>query len=146
MALVRAFLSFDPPPSIISHLGAFQQRLRHSIPGVAWAPPAQFHSTISFLGNVDETLLRAILREVSEAVRSAPSFGISYEGLGRFPETGPPEILWAGCVNADGRLLALKKSLDDAVRRSGIESAPGPFHPHVTLGRVRTTQRRVVTR
>ena len=49
-----------------------------------------------------------------------------------------PRVLWIGCENPDGRLLPLKNALDSGLLPEGFEVEDRPFHPHVTLGRVKS--------
>jgi 2'-5' RNA ligase len=138
MAAVRTFLSFDPPPEIRADIKAVQDRFRSSLDGVAWVRPENFHSTITFLGDVEESLLPLLLPEFAAVALRSPAFDVSYEGLGVFPNRRRPNVLWVGCVAPGEALFGLKEALDAAAARRGIVLSPQQLHPHVTLGRVRT--------
>ncbi|MCE0483148.1 MAG: RNA 2',3'-cyclic phosphodiesterase [Methylacidiphilales bacterium] len=108
------------------------------IPGVRWTPAAQMHLTISFLGAV-EPEREEILRTVLAGIRVAPFF-LPLSGVGMFGGKGPT-ILCAGVGNGHPHLFALHKRIQDAVFQAGFEPDLKPFHPHVTLGRIKDVPR-----
>ena len=141
MGSVRIFVSFDPPPEVRAGMLDFQRRLRARCTGVTWVRPELFHSTISFLGNIEEAILPALAREIALLALGTPSFEVSYEGLGTFPDARRPKVVWIGCASKDDTLARLKRDLDGIIVRHGIALEDQAFHPHVTLGRVRTPAR-----
>ena len=52
---VRAFVSIELPPDVLSELQDLQRRLESRFPenAVRWIPPGQIHLTLKFFGNVD---------------------------------------------------------------------------------------------
>jgi 2'-5' RNA ligase len=71
---------------------------------------------------------------VREAATAAGPVPTRLAGLGAFPNARRARVLWAGLDDADGRLVRLASSLDEALRR---EFAPEKraFTPHLTLAR-----------
>jgi 2'-5' RNA ligase len=133
----RVFLSFEPPKEIRTALATFQSGLRRALPGLGWVDPALFHSTITFLGELEAATLAALVPEIASIARAHPAFDITYEGVGVFPDLRTPSVLWVGCVPAGGELAGLKSALDAAALRRGIAVEERPFRPHLTLARFR---------
>ncbi|MGC9358536.1 MAG: RNA 2',3'-cyclic phosphodiesterase, partial [Anaerolineae bacterium] len=59
------------------------------------------------------------------------------EGLGAFPNTRNPRVIWVGVEEPTGRLALLHKAVNEALERVGFEPETRPFKPHLTLGRTR---------
>ena len=64
-------------------------------------------------------------------------FRIALSGLGGFPETRPPRVVWAGVIEGVSALISLHARIEAGLTRRGLPAEGRPFHPHVTLGRAR---------
>jgi 2'-5' RNA ligase len=108
---------------------------------VRWTPPQNQHLTLRFLGDTSAAAQQKLTAALDELVMTESSFVLHIEGTGVFPlpEKGPARVLWAGFRDDDGRrsLMALQRRLEACVRRLGWQSESRPYHPHLTLGRVR---------
>jgi 2'-5' RNA ligase len=133
----RLFIGLELPESCRETLAAIDPRLK----GVRWLPAAQLHLTMSFLGDVDATR-EGQLREALAAVQ-VPAFFLPVEGVGTFGGERPT-VVWAGVGKAHPHLFALHQHLQDAVLHAGLEPDLKPFHPHITLGRMRGVSRAVL--
>ena len=138
MPPLRTFIAFDTPEPIRNDMAAVQSELKKSNADVKWESEQKFHATITFLGNIEEHILPSVLRSIESTVRKYPSFEISYETIGAFPSIEHPRVLWIGCKNRDGVLENLKNELDTALLQYGFEKEERAFHPHVTMGRLRS--------
>ena len=138
MASIRTFISFDTPEHIRREMKILQDELKDSHADVKWESIDKFHATIKFLGNVEETLLPKVLSTCEQSLSTGSSFGIAYQSLGCFPNKKNPRVIWIGCDNPDGKLLQIKNILDKALLSLGFGIEDRPFHPHITLGRIRT--------
>ncbi len=72
----------------------------------------------------------------------AKSFPLVLKGTGYFPQNSKfIRVLWAG-VFEQPTLMNLHREVEHAMTRLGFLSEEShPFHPHLTLGRVRTALR-----
>lgn len=138
MPTIRAFIAFDTPPAICDEMSRLQQELKKSSADVRWEPPDKFHATIKFLGDVKEEILPTVLTRIGAVAESTPAFDITYQTLGCFPNRRNPRVIWVGCSNTDGTLELLKTRLDVELLPLNFEIESRAFHPHVTLGRVRS--------
>ena len=57
-------------------------------------------------------------------------------GLGSFPSSRMPRILWVG-LHAPAVLTSLHKSIETGASRLGYEKEERAFSPHLTIGRAR---------
>lgn len=143
MNLIRAFVACQLPLTTVETLRTLQRRLRdwdESLQsGVHWANPASFHLTLRFLGDIEEAVVPALGDALRRAVEEVPAFDLRLEGLGCFPRPQRARVLWAG-VQGDG-LQPLYEAVEHAVERIGLAQADRPFHPHLTLGRLKAPKR-----
>jgi 2'-5' RNA ligase len=65
-------------------------------------------------------------------------------GVGTFPPTGPPKIIWIGVGKAHPHLFQIHKRVQEAALAAGIEPELRPWHPHVTLARCHDVSRQSV--
>ena len=138
MAPLRCFIAFDTPSAIREEMSRLQVELKKSSADVRWESSDKFHATIKFLGDVNEEVLPGILKRIEAVAAGSQAFEVVYGTLGCFPNRREPRVIWMGCANADGRLEALKHLLDVELLPFGFEIERRTFHPHVTLGRVKS--------
>ncbi|MBI4548988.1 MAG: RNA 2',3'-cyclic phosphodiesterase [Ignavibacteriae bacterium] len=141
MPPIRAFIAFETPYEIRDEIYALQSQLKNSQADVRWEFLEKFHVTIKFLGNVDEQALPDVISSIETALGKYTCFDVTYQGLGAFPNLRNPRVIWVSCVNADGILEKAKNELDDALLPLGFEKEDRTFHPHITLGRVKSSKR-----
>ncbi len=115
-----------------------QQKLKEATADVRWESPSKFHATIKFLGDTDESTIPRLVQRIDGVARRHAPFRVTYENLGAFPGRDHPRVIWIGCQNADGTLESVKKQLDGELAELGFEIEQRPFHPHVTMGRVKS--------
>jgi 2'-5' RNA ligase len=124
--------------------GALQQ-LKAEPPRLVWVPPAGLHVTLRFLGEQPDDEVSRLVEIVQEPYALAP-FSVQWHGLGAFPSPRRPRAIWMG-VRAGAREIG---QLEQEVARRFGSLHPGenpghaqPFHPHLTLARVKTESRAV---
>jgi 2'-5' RNA ligase len=134
----RTFVAVEIPDSLGESLARLQARLEPEAPGVRWNVARPFHITLVFLGDVRNTDLDAVHRAVDESSAGMRPFELELERLGAFPSPKRPRVLWAG-VGGPGldALSGLQRRVAEAVAGVGYPSEGSPFHPHVTLGRLK---------
>lgn len=125
----RLFVSVAIPESVKQGLA----RISYGVPGARWAELDQIHLTLRFIGDVDG----AGFRDVDEALAEieAPAFSLTLQGLGHFPPRGEPRVLWAGVEKNPG-LSHLRRKVEVALQRAGLEPEHRKFAPHVTIAKV----------
>lgn len=96
----------------------------------------ELHVTLKFLGDTPCDLLKAIQFQIEQSVAGQPPCVLRVERLGAFPHAGHPSVLWAGLEDAEP-LVEISKKLDDALEPLGFARESRPFHPHLTLARIK---------
>lgn len=127
----RLFVAINVPESVTSLLA----EMNPHIAGVRWLRADQIHLTLSFLGKVD--------REAEEKLRERlgdirfTAFFMPVVGVGTFPATGKPNVIWAGVGSGHPQLFHVYKRVQEAALGAGIEPDLRTWHPHITLARCR---------
>ncbi len=141
-ATLRAFVAAAVSEPVRARLAETQARLKAAGAGVGWVAPGNLHLTLVFLGDLFESAATAFGEAAqAAAARHAPFAGLDLRGLGTFGNPRAPKVVWAGLAGDLQPLLALQADLADAARGAGIRIDARPFHPHLTLGRVRSARR-----
>jgi 2'-5' RNA ligase len=128
----RLFIAVDPPGTIKKNL----ETMSFGIPGARWIAPEQLHLTVRFIGDVDGAMFHDI-RNILEEVTISP-FEIQLKGVGHFPPRGKPRVIWAGLENSES-LQVLRKKIDSALVKIGLEPEGRKYSPHITLARLKNT-------
>lgn len=127
----RLFVAVYPSPAARDALAALAEPLRD----FRWTPPEQLHLTLRFIGEVSAAHAEAA-EAALERVHVAP-FVLEPSGTGVFPPRGQPGVVWVGLGTAHPHLHQLRQRVDDALLAAGVPLELPPFHPHLTVARVR---------
>ena len=133
---MRLFTGLDLPAEIVHSLDALIAQLRPTA-RIKWSPPANLHVTTRFIGEWPEERL-ADLRAALGALAGHAAISIHVRNLGFFPNPHSPRVFWAG-VEGSPDLAALAAETDGALERLGLAPEGRPFHPHLTLARIKDT-------
>lgn len=140
MSMIRAFIALDLSDEILQHLDRVTKELQEELPkqAVRWVPAHNIHLTLKFLGDVSEKNLAMVTSALKAEASAYTPFTISVGGLGAFPKTATPRVIWVG-VEAPDALLELQRSLELQMERLGYAREDRRFSAHLTLGRVSRT-------
>lgn len=108
------------------------------LPGRA-PPPANWHITLRFIGKTDQVGYETVLGRL-DAAGLGPSFDLAFGGLGAFPRPTRATVLWLGTEAGSHELTELAAAVEQAVVEAGFMPEERPFHPHLTLSRIRPPQ------
>jgi 2'-5' RNA ligase len=135
---LRAFIAIELPPPLQSAIEKQTARLRQAMGDepVRWIPAHNLHLTLKFLGNIAASHVDFLEQMLAHTADSHTPFDLQIGGIGSFPNSKQPRVLWAG-IHAPAELAALQKSIEAGAARLGYERDDRPFSPHLTLGRVR---------
>ena len=132
---MRRFFTALPIPDDVSDELALMQG---GIEGASWTAWADFHITLTFIGQLDDETLE----EVNDALGDIrlPAFDYHLAGTGSFAQGDWPNVLWMG-VDAPDALADLKTRGDLNLRARGIPHETRKYAPHVTMARLRHVER-----
>ena len=137
----RCFVAVSAPEAVrgqATDIQAALQRCRE-LPGIRWLKPDAFHITLKFLGDVPVEDIPYIAQQLSIVSQGCRPTQTRLDRLGVFPNAKRPRVLWWGsdpeAVPAEFR--AVHFHVQEALHLLGFEKEDRPFHPHLTLGRIR---------
>lgn len=102
---------------------------------IRWVPPVNIHLTLKFLGNIPAPHLDFLKQMLIGIAERAKPFDMQISGIGSFPSSKRPRIIWAG-IHAPAALFSLQKEIEEKSTRFGYEKETKTFSPHLTIGRV----------
>lgn len=102
------------------------------------AKPVEIHNmhfTLMFLGEIPEDMAKKI--QVHLDTIEFSSFDIHFEGVGAFPKSKFPRVVWVG-IDPIGsqKLVDLATTVEQKLAPLGFKSDK-PFKPHVTIFRIK---------
>ncbi len=139
---LRVFCAIELPAEVRARAVEHIARLRSVVPEVraSWERTEKLHITLKFLGEIAQDRAEALSGVASSATRNTPPFILALSGAGAFPPRGNPRILWLGIDDSSGALARLQSRLEEECESAGFAREERPFHPHLTLARVRAPQ------
>jgi 2'-5' RNA ligase len=135
----RLFLAVQPSIEVVQELEKTIHELQSTLQGarLSWARPEQLHLTLKFLGSTPRELRPALHQELCQVVERFQSFEMHCSGIGVFPGSRSPRVIWAGISDPVGSLVAIAQMLDQRLAQHGFSVEKRPFSPHITLARIR---------
>lgn len=131
--MIRIFVAIPIPLDIARTLAGL---VPPDLEGIKRVGPELMHVTLAFVGWLEEARVADVTAAVESAAPASRAFDIELEGVGRFPPTGRPRVVWVG-TTAGPRIEQLGALVRAELARSGVPFDPKPVRPHVTLARVR---------
>jgi 2'-5' RNA ligase len=133
----RLFLAVDIDDGTREAVGRVSADLRTSLEKrakISWVQPDRMHLTLQFFGRAEPLLEERICAALRDPI-PLPPFDLSFEGLGRFPASGAPRVLWLGIRDGLAGLHSLQNILESRLELHGTPVEG--FKPHLTLCRFR---------
>lgn len=121
---------------------ALSELIREAAPGGLPGrpvPPRNWHLTLRFLGDVDAVGRERMMAALDQADLGEP-FSVAWGGLGAFPGPRRSTVLWVGADRGARLLERLAAATEEAAVSAGFPAEDRPFHPHLTLSRIRPPQ------
>ena len=104
-----------------------------------WSDPDNWHITLVFLGNKTETEIDILQRLIEESFSDVLSFNTWLKGIGVFPNTRNPKVLWLGIEELQP-LMSAQTRLVELLQLHGFAFDNKPLKPHLTLARIRNAE------
>jgi 2'-5' RNA ligase len=138
MSLLRAFIAVELPPEIHQAIENKAAPMRAALNAslVRWVPTANIHLTLKFLGDISPANVDLLTQILSAEIGQHATFEMDFGGLGAFPNSRRPRVIWIG-IQAPAGLEALQHGIEAAAAKLGYPVEKRPFSPHLTIGRVK---------
>jgi 2'-5' RNA ligase len=140
--LIRSFLAIEIPREIQKKIEEVQEDLKSSHADVRWVNPEKIHLTLKFFGNIEESKIEPIVTSIGGPIQTTPPFLLKVRGVGAFPHLKNPRVIWMGLVDGKEVLTHFQKQLEEALEKIGFAPEERAFHPHLTLGRMKSSKGR----
>jgi 2'-5' RNA ligase len=125
----RLFTGLEIPPDV----GQALSSLRGGLPGARWIDPENYHLTLRFIGDVDDSIAQDVTMMLGRVRREA--FDLHFDGVISFGGRKPRAVVAA--VPPPQALLDVQAEQERLMRRIGLDPEGRKFTPHVTLARLR---------
>src|SRR5882757_7577104 len=125
----RIFTGLEIPTDVAQSLAM----LRGGLPGARWIDPENYHLTLRFIGDIDDTLAGEIALMLDGVSRMA--FDLRLDELTSFGGDKPRAVVAAAAPTR--QLFELQAEHERLMRRIGLEPEGRKYTPHVTLARLR---------
>jgi 2'-5' RNA ligase len=134
---IRTFIAIELPDEVKEKISFLQEELREDRGGASRVRPKNIHLTLKFLGNIDAEKINSIGNALEKASENVGPLTVTVGGTGGFPNLKSPRVLWVGVGESEG-LTRLQKNIEEELNKIGFEKERRPFHPHLTLLRVKS--------
>ncbi len=137
----RTFISIPVPSRV---LGIKQMLVStFSDPAdVKWVKNINIHLTLKFLGDTQDDSITKINQVLSKIADRTPTMELMIEKTGCFPNEEKPTVLWMGVNGPTDNLLSLVNNINDKLVSFGYDIDPQPFIPHITIGRIKYSNKK----
>ena len=134
---IRAFIAIKLPDFIKKDLKDIQKTMLANGIKAKYISPENMHLTLKFMGNIDYDLLPEIRDILTRSAQYVKPIKLSLKGIGAFPNSRSPKIIWAGINGETQKLATLNTKLEQGLSRFGIPKEKREFHGHLTLARIK---------
>lgn len=126
---MRLFVAVRPPLDALAHAEAAVAPVRERHPAPRWLPAERWHLTLAFYGEVADTDVDRVVRQVGRGVTGVGALRLSLHGAGQFAR----RAVWLGL---DGDVSALRATAG-SVAAGGERRGSRAYRPHLTVARLR---------
>jgi len=140
---IRCFLAVEISEEVRKEVALLTENLRKGVQFTkaypSWVKAENQHFTIVFLGSQSAEQLEQIKAVLADLPGEIAPFRVEVAGLGTFPNDRQPRVLWLGVREGkEGFAELFKKVMSRLVSAIRFEPEKRPFHPHLTLARVKS--------
>ena len=137
---LRIFVALPMPRGVMTQLVAVQQALgqvaKRSATTLQLVPTHQFHVTLAFLGEIDETDLHLVINTTRDVLAHCGAFHLNATGLVVFPSAQRARVVAMALEATDDSLVRAVAVLHSGLRSAGFALERRTFLAHVTLARL----------
>ncbi|MCJ7644678.1 MAG: RNA 2',3'-cyclic phosphodiesterase [Candidatus Aminicenantes bacterium] len=136
---MRTFVAIDLAPDLKINLEALIRNIKKGAKGIKWTNSAGMHLTLKFLGDIPPEKAGDVIVLLKTIAEKHSTFPLQMKGTGTFPpgRKWGTRVIWAGIAETP-ELMVLHEGMEEGFERIGFPREGRPFHPHMTLGRVKS--------
>ncbi len=132
---MRTFLCIPIQNDLRNLISSVAEDLRKRVDAHAsWVQPENYHVTVRFLGEIDPMLTIDLKEACREVTGQIPSFDISVDRIGGFPNLDSPRVLWVG-GKAPAPFRNLLSDLNSNLSALGFPAGRVESIAHITIAR-----------
>ena len=139
---MRSFIAIELPALIQQKVRQRQRQVQEYLAQRSladlfnWTAVEKVHLTLRFLGETDQRQAAALPAALKKVAQQSSPLALSLAGLGCFPNTRQPRIIWLGMQGNLAALLALQTRIEAQAQTLGFAPETRPFSPHLTIARL----------
>ncbi len=103
---------------------------------IKWVNEDNFHFTLKFLGETDESLIAKISKILEKVSLNTQPIKLKIENLGPFGSRYNPRVIWAGIEN-NPQIAEFADKILNKLDEAGFTRDRQNFVPHITVGRIK---------
>ncbi len=138
---MRCFIAIDFDQDIKNKIAEIQAELSKTGADVKWVNPQHIHLTLYFFKELPVEKVERLSEKVKKEVQEKEAFELTLCGIGSFPPSDDPRVIWIG-VQDSLELTSLCEKVQEISQPFDEEKPKGErnrrFTPHATIGRVRS--------
>lgn len=101
-----------------------------------WTIPGNWHITLFFLGSTEESAVTLLQQLIDQSFRDVQAYQTELQGVGVFPNTHNPKVLWLGLADLQP-IQSAYSQLAELLQQNGFSYDQKPLKPHLTIARVK---------
>jgi 2'-5' RNA ligase len=133
----RLFFAIDLPADLRATLERTVEAMSLPPADVRLVRGGNLHITLKFLGDVAPAMVDPIVVAARRAVARTPSFDLTVEGVGVYPNDQDPKVFWFGAGGEVDAARRLETALSAVLEPLGFPPDERAYTPHLTIGRVK---------
>lgn len=135
---IRAFIAIELTGQAHDELACLQSALQKAGADVKWVEPENIHLTLRFLGDLVPEKAEELKKVLAEIAAGSKPFELTIKDVGAFPGLASPRVIWAGMGLGAAESARIAEAIETKLLTIGMPGEERKFHPHMTLGRVRS--------
>ena len=138
---MRLFVAAEPSATVRHAAAGIASTVRDALERdvervFRWIPAENLHLTVWFLGEVQGAACAAVLDALKPRLDER-GFRLHLSGLGTFPTSGSPRVLWMGVREGMEALSRLHDAVGARLAPLGFGPDSRPYSAHLTLARIK---------
>jgi len=134
---MRVFIALELPKEVKAEISKIQQDLKKAGVQARWVQSTIVHLTLVFLGSITPDKVKPIEEIISEATGQIGPIELHLNKTGCFPDPTKARIIHLELGGELDKLNLLVAKIRKGLKKQKIWFDEKPFHPHLTLGRIR---------